>query len=55
MTEPITKPVKWIIVGGSPIDGLFFVGPFDEADDATDHAEQTLRNVDWWIAEIAAR
>lgn len=39
-----------IIVKGNPVDGLYFIGPFDTHDEAVEHAENG--DGDWWIADL---
>lgn len=42
----------YIIVFGNPVDGIDFVGTFNDHDEATGHAETFLRNEEWWIAKL---
>lgn len=47
MTDP---PTKTVIVAGNPIDGVTIIGPFDDEDDALEHAGAELNgNVEWWL------
>lgn len=46
--------LKYIVVSGNPIDGLFFNGPFEERDDAVTWAGINL-NDNWWIAELESQ
>jgi hypothetical protein len=40
----------FIIVTGNPIDGVSFIGPFD--DDEIAEREASNLDVDWWIAPL---
>ena len=42
----------YIIVFGNPVDGIDFVGTFEDHCEATCHAETFLKNEEWWIAEL---
>ena len=45
--------MNYIICYGNPIDGLTFIGPFEDRDDAVRYAENDIRDGgDWWIAEL---
>lgn len=39
-----------IIVKGNPVDGLWFLGPFQSHDAAVEHAEGG--DEDWWVAKL---
>jgi hypothetical protein len=41
-----------IIVMGNPVEGLTFVGPFDDPNEAGDYAADEYRNEEWWIAYV---
>jgi hypothetical protein len=41
-----------VVVTGNPFDGLQVYGPFDNADDALQHAEETDYGKDWWIVPV---
>ncbi len=41
-----------IIVHGNVVDGLYFVGPYEDIEDAAAHAAETLRGESWHIAEL---
>jgi hypothetical protein len=43
--------MKYIIVYGDPINGLYFVGPFDDANEAGDYASDNIDG-EWWIAKL---
>ena len=45
---------KDILIVGNLADGLTFYGPFDDAEQATQHAERVFRDEDWCIAELEA-
>jgi hypothetical protein len=45
---------SFIVVGGDPVDGFHFDGPFASTEDANDWAENNVRNVSWWVAELEA-
>ena len=41
-----------IIVHGNVVDGLYFVGPYEDAEDAVAHAAETLSGESWHVAEL---
>jgi hypothetical protein len=45
---------KNVIVYGNVVDGIKLVGPFDDAEEACDYAEdcRTIRDAGWVIASI---
>ncbi len=43
---------KVIIVTGNPIDGLFFIGPFDDDCNAIEYAEKQV-NCEWWLGRLS--
>lgn len=45
-----TVEKQQIIVKGNPVDGLYFIGPFDTSEEAIDYAENN--DSDWWIADL---
>ena len=44
--------MQYAICYGNPVDGFFFVGPFDDRDDSVSYAEREHDSRDWWIVEI---
>lgn len=42
---------KYAIAYGSPVDGFYFVGPFDSQADASLYAESE-GTTDWWVIEL---
>ena len=47
-----TKATTVLIVG-NPVDGLRFVGPFDNGSDAVDFAgNHVASEEDWWISDL---
>lgn len=40
----------YVVIEGSPIDGLNLTGPFETSDAAREYAEQL--DADWWIAPL---
>ena len=44
---------KAIIVMGNPIDGLSFVGPFDDNYDGIEYAEKECVDGEWWIGKLS--
>lgn len=42
----------FILVYGNPIDGLKFIGPFGDAEAATEYAEKYGIEADWWLTEL---
>lgn len=44
-------PLKTIIVAGNPVNGLSFIGPFEDRE-AAEHYADGLVDTDWWIADL---
>lgn len=44
--------MKYIVITGNPVDGLFFNGPFGEHDGAVEWAEREQAGEDWWVAQL---
>jgi hypothetical protein len=44
---------QWIVITGDPMSGLFFTGPFSNADDAVAYAESNCHKGTWWISRMA--
>ena len=42
----------FVIMLGSPLLGLTFIGPFDWAEDAIEYAESELRNSPWEVVPL---
>lgn len=42
--------MKYLIVQGSPVDGLWFTGPFETQTDAADYGDSV--ESDWWVADL---
>ena len=42
---------KYAIAYGRPVDGFYFVGPFDSQADASLYAESE-DTTDWWVIEL---
>jgi len=40
----------WILIGGNPVDGFSFEGPFDSREAAIERGEEL--GPDWWIAPL---
>jgi len=50
-----SKKKSYVILIGNPVDGLEFIGPFDDGNEATEYAEVKVhRNKEWWLAEMEA-
>lgn len=45
-------PDRWLIVTGNPADGMEFLGPFDDSEQANDYADTYLSERDWWIVPL---
>ncbi|MBU2177427.1 MAG: hypothetical protein KJ556_20235 [Gammaproteobacteria bacterium] len=44
---------KYIIIKGNVVDGLEFIGPFDSAEEANNHADYYLDpQCEWVIGEL---
>lgn len=43
--------MNYLIITGSPVGGLYFIGPFTDREEATQHAA-TYCSGDWWISTI---
>jgi hypothetical protein len=41
-----------IVIFGNPVDGMHFVGPFEDAESASEYADGQRGSFDWWIAPI---
>lgn len=45
--------MKYVLVVGSPVDGLDFIGPFDTVEEATGFAmEPPTVKATWWVAQL---
>lgn len=44
--------MKWILILGSAVNGLAFIGPFDEVEDAVDFGEKEVTG-SWEVVEVA--
>ena len=44
--------MKHILVFGDPVDGLGFIGPFDDCDEAIKYAEENFKLESWWTSEL---
>lgn len=42
---------SFVIVAGSPMDGLTLIGPFSDHGSAVWHAEDTIKQ-EWWITKL---
>lgn len=47
---PVTG--HWIIVHGSPLDGMIHTGPFTDRQEANLYAEQKYGEHDWWVIDL---
>lgn len=45
---------KFVIMVGNIIDGLHLVGPFDDGNDANEHADHEFRKEEWIVASMEA-
>jgi hypothetical protein len=43
----------YIIIVGSPFDGMQFYGTFSSYDEATDYAEANFDGDTWWVALVS--
>ena len=43
---------SFILVYGNPIDGLSFVGPFADAEDANNYGDIHHGHDDWWVVAL---
>ena len=43
---------KHIVITGNVVDGSFFYGPFDTADEAGEWAAVEHSDREWWIASL---
>ncbi len=41
----------FVILAGNPVDGMTVYGPFDDAEDANDYAENNFDG-DWWVTKV---
>lgn len=46
--------MKYLVAAGNPFDGLDFIGPFEDAEDASNWAEDIISNsgVEWHVVPI---
>lgn len=44
--------MKYAICYGNPLDGAYFEGPFDDIEEASNHAERNAANEPWWIVTL---
>lgn len=44
--------MNYAICYGNPVDGFFYVGPFEDRDVAVEYGESEWDQRDWWIVEI---
>lgn len=42
----------FIIAYGDPIDGMSFVGPFEDDDGLDEYARDNLQDSNWWIVKL---
>lgn len=50
MASEISEP--YVILVGSPVDGITLHGMFSTADDAAEFALAVFKNDTWWIASV---
>ena len=43
---------QFVLVYGGLVDGLFFVGPYNTAEEANEHAKSELKLMKWEVAEL---
>lgn len=43
-----------ILVIGNPMDGLSFIGPFTDDEEAMEYADQHYGGTNWWLTTIEA-
>ena len=46
------KPDSFVVAIGNPFDGISLVGPFDDAEEANEWAENHARANDWWSMHV---
>ena len=44
--------MQYVVVNGSPLDGLLISGPFASTEDATDWADTEVYSKDWWVGQL---
>lgn len=45
--------MQYVVIIGDPIDGLTFVGPFEDAEEAMAWAEENDDNIrSWWVSDL---
>ena len=44
-----------LVIVGDPVDGFAYYGPFADADEATEWAEQEVTEQSWWLADLRGR
>jgi len=45
-------PSEYVLASGNPFDGLFIHGPFDDAAEATEYAENHYKDSSWWVVKL---
>ena len=49
---PAMPEEKKLVITGNPVDGFFYYGPFDSAEEAIEWASVQHDTQDWWIAPL---
>ncbi len=44
--------MKYAICYGNPADGFYFEGPFDDSEEASNHAENGAPEPLWWVVPL---
>lgn len=45
------KP-QLLVITGNPVDGLYYHGPFEDADHASNFCDAELDNTDYWVVQM---
>jgi hypothetical protein len=44
--------MQYIVIVGNPVEGLKFIGPFDNANDVLEWVEDHGGSSQWWLADM---
>jgi hypothetical protein len=53
VSSGVSLPEKpYVVVTGSPFDGLTILGPFDGVDEANQWTDTNVIDDEWWVVEV---
>ena len=50
----VTVPAQCVLVVGNPVDGLTFIGPFDDREDAIHQGDDYHHHEHWLVVPLKA-